>query len=365
MSVTDYEREFVRLSKYARECMSTEVVMCKRFEDGLNEDIHLYAGVLELKEFIVLVDRACKAEELVKEKRRAENVSPECPQCGRRHFGECRANEKACFRCGSLDHFIRDCPEVGEKEKSQNTRSGSTARGRPLGNPGHETGSKNPSREQATRVKGRAPAMTYAIRARKEASSPYVITGTFSLHNTRVMALIDPGSTHSYICMKLVSSMSMPIESTEFIIRVSNPLGKCVLVDRVCKGCPLMIKGYCFPVDLMLLPFDEFDVILGMDWLVTHGVIVNCGKKHIELKSKNGEFILVESGNQDRSPVVISTLLTQRYLRKGYEAYLAFVLNTKETESRIESVPILCEYLDVFPEELLGLPPVREIEFWD
>ncbi|KAA3477065.1 reverse transcriptase [Gossypium australe] len=219
-------------------------------------------------------------------------------------------------------------------------------------------GSKNPSREQAARVEGRASARTYAIRARVEASSPNVIMGTFSLHNTRVIDLIDLGSTHSYICMKLVSSMCMPIESTEFIIRVSNPLGKCVLVDRVCKGCPLMIKGH-----LMLLPFDEFDVIFGMDWLVTQGVIVNSGEKHIKLKSKNGEFIRVESENQDRSPVEISILSTQRYLRKGYEAYLAFVLNTKETELRIESVPIVYEYLDVFLEELPGLPLVREIKF--
>ncbi|KAA3473518.1 RVP_2 domain-containing protein [Gossypium australe] len=203
---------------------------------------------------------------------------------------------------------------------------------------------KNSSREQTARVEGRAPARIYAICAREEASSPDVIMGTFSLYGTHVVALIDPGSTHSYICMKLVSIMSMPIEPTGFVIRVSNPLGKYVLVDRVCKGCPLTIRGHCFPVDLMLLPFDEFDVILGMDWLVTHDVIVNCGKKFIELKCENGDLICVKSDEQDRSPVVISFLLTQKYLRKGYEAYLTI-------------------YPDVFPEELRGLHPIREIEF--
>ena len=45
--------------------------MCKRFEDGLNEDIRLLVGILEIKEFVVLVERACKAEELKKEKRKA------------------------------------------------------------------------------------------------------------------------------------------------------------------------------------------------------------------------------------------------------------------------------------------------------
>ncbi|KAA3487569.1 DNA/RNA polymerases superfamily protein [Gossypium australe] len=285
------------------------------------------------------------------------------PVCGRRHSGECWANEKACFSCGSLDHFIRDCPEVGEKQKSQNTRPRNAARRRPQRNLGNEMSNKNPSREQTARVKGRAPARTYAIRVREEASSPDVITGTFSLYDTRVIALIDSGSTHSYICMKLVSSMSMRIESTEFVIRVSNSLGKYVLVDRVCKGCPLMIRGHCFSVDLMLFSFDEFDVILGMDWLVTHGVVVNCGKKFIELKNENGDFIHVESDKQDRSPVVISSLLTQKHLKKGYEAYLAIVMNTKETNLKIGSVPIVCEYPDVFPEELPGLPLIREIEF--
>ncbi|KAA3483713.1 maturase K [Gossypium australe] len=71
MTVAEYEYEFVRLSKYAQECVSTEAILCKRFEDGLNEDIRLLVGILELKEFVVLVDRASKAEELSKEKRKA------------------------------------------------------------------------------------------------------------------------------------------------------------------------------------------------------------------------------------------------------------------------------------------------------
>ncbi|KAA3488282.1 Gag-Pol polyprotein [Gossypium australe] len=71
MTVAKYERRFVRLSKYAQECVSTETTLCKRFEEGLNMDIKLLVGILELKEFVVLVERASKAEELSKEKRRA------------------------------------------------------------------------------------------------------------------------------------------------------------------------------------------------------------------------------------------------------------------------------------------------------
>ncbi|XP_017620759.1 uncharacterized protein LOC108464979 [Gossypium arboreum] len=73
MSVTKYEQEFVRLSKYVRECVPSKAKMCRRFEDGLNEDIRVLVGILELKEFFVLVERACKAKELTREKKKAES----------------------------------------------------------------------------------------------------------------------------------------------------------------------------------------------------------------------------------------------------------------------------------------------------
>ncbi|NAW06131.1 hypothetical protein FGF99_24770 [Salmonella sp. gx-f8] len=80
-----------------------------------------------------------------------------------------------------------------------------------------------------------------------------------------VVALLDPGSTHSYICMKLVPITNMLVESNEFVVKVSNLLGKHVIVDKVCRKCPSKIRSHCFLTNLMLLPFDEFDLILGMD----------------------------------------------------------------------------------------------------
>ncbi|KAA3466358.1 Retrovirus-related Pol polyprotein from transposon 17.6 [Gossypium australe] len=203
------------INQYARECVSTKAIMCKRFEDGLNEDIRLFVGILEIKEFIVLVDRACKAEALGKDKKKAESEARDV----RKRF------QKSV-----------------EQETNQNLRFDNAL--------------------VRARAPARAPARAYTIRAREEASSLDIITGTFTLYDTSVIALIDPGSTHSYICMNLVFSKTLPVESTESVIKVSNPLGKSVLVDNVCKNCPLMFRDICFPADLMLLPFDEFDIIL-------------------------------------------------------------------------------------------------------
>ncbi|KAA3465777.1 DNA/RNA polymerases superfamily protein [Gossypium australe] len=119
---------------------------------------------------------------------------------------------------------------------------------------------------------------------------------------------------------------------------------------------------HCFSAKLMLLPFDEFDLSLGMDWLTVHNVLVNYGSKFLELRCESGEIIRVESGELDNLPVLISSMTAKKCMRKGYESYLAFVLNTQESEVKVESVPVVCEYLDVFPEELPGLPPAREVE---
>ncbi|MBA0619163.1 hypothetical protein Godav_028386, partial [Gossypium davidsonii] len=130
----------------------------------------------------------------------------DCQQCELRHFDECRAKDGACFKCGLLKHFICDCPKISENEKVQNVRTNNTAtRGRPPHNPRNVSASRGVTKDSTVRSKARALTMAYAIRAHEEASAPDVITGTFSIVDTDVIALIDSGSTHSYVCTKLVS----------------------------------------------------------------------------------------------------------------------------------------------------------------
>ncbi|KAA3484389.1 Gag-Pol polyprotein [Gossypium australe] len=297
MSVTEYEREFVRLSKYARECVSTESIMCKKFEDGLNEDIILLVGILELKEFVVLVDQACKAEELGKEKIKADFEARDSRKRSIRkpyQFLSKKSIDSYTRMNASIGYPNRDrgkqysspkaqatsvssVSSLHEKDRYQNAKlSNTTSRGRPPRNAGNVTSSKGITKDSAVRSEARAPARAYTICAREDVSSPNVITGTFSHHDTNVIALIDPGSTHSYVCENLVSN-----------------------------------------------------------WLTLHDV-VNCRRKTIELKCHNSEILRIESDESSGLPIVISSISAQRYVRKCCEAYLAYVLDTKVSESKIK-----------------------------
>ena len=101
----------------------------------------------------------------------------------------------------------------------------------------------------------------------EDKDAPDVIVGKFYIFETNVYALIDPGSTHSYICIAIPSLASLPKSKIKYDILVTNPLGHSVIVNKVYRDCPIRIREYEFPGDLIELSFKEFDVIWGMDWL--------------------------------------------------------------------------------------------------
>ena len=121
--------------------------------------------------------------------------------------------------------------------------------------------------------------------------APNVIVCKFSVFMTNVYALIDLGSTHSYVCPSILSLGSLPKSETKYDILVTNPHRHSVIVNRVYKDCPIRIRDYEFPGDLIELSFREFDVILGMDWLSQHQVVVDYRMKRVTLRTSSGEEV--------------------------------------------------------------------------
>ena len=91
------------------------------------------------------------------------------------------------------------------------------------------------------RQDGRAPARAYAMKAVEDTNAPDVIVGNFKIFDTTVHALIDPGSTHSYICTDIPSVKNLPRSGTKYDILVTNPLGHSVIVNIVYRDCPIRI----------------------------------------------------------------------------------------------------------------------------
>ena len=115
-----------------------------------------------------------------------------------------------------------------------------------------------------------APARAYAMKVIEIKDALDMIVGNFHIFETIVHALIDPGSTHSYVCTSIPNLGSLSKSETGYDILVTNPLGHSAIVNRVYRDCLIRIREYEFSGDLIELSFREFDVILGMDWLSRH-----------------------------------------------------------------------------------------------
>ena len=111
----------------------------------------------------------------------------------------------------------------------------------------------------------RALPRAYAMKAVEDKDALDVIVGKFSIFETNIYALIDPGSTYSYVCTSIASLGSLLKSETEYNILVTNPLGHSVIVNRFYRDCPIRIREYEFPGDLIELSYREFDVMLGMN----------------------------------------------------------------------------------------------------
>ncbi|XP_074374560.1 uncharacterized protein LOC141714967 [Apium graveolens] len=98
-----------------------------------------------------------------------------------------------------------------------------------------------------------------------------------------------------------------------------------------------------------------------MDWLSLYKASIDCKKKKIVLYTTNNVRIISQGQKQDKK--FLSVLQAKKLLRKGCEAYLAHVVDTKKETPNLDEIPIVREYPDILREELPGLPPDQEIEF--
>ena len=132
---------------------------------------------------------------------------------------------------------------------------------------------------------------------------------------------------------------------------------------RVYRDFPIKKQEYEFLGDLIELSFKEFDMILGMDWLSRHQARVDFRMTRVTLRTLSGEEVTFISERSNHLSNVISAATIRTMVRKGCEAYLAYVIDTKKEKPIFSDIPLVSDYPDVFLEELPGLPPHKEIEF--
>ena len=187
------------------------------------------------------------------------------------------------------------------------------------------------------------------------------------INQTPVTILIDLGASLSYIAPKIVEKCKLPIEKFENSWLVQLATGAKRKVTCFVKECAVVMDHFETVEKLNVLPLGSYDLLIGMDWLDQHRVILNCYDKTFTCLNSDGKLVSVKGIPRKTTIRQISALQLKRFVRKGCKAYAVTITNeeslNKIDKLKLGDIPVLREYVDVFPEEILGLPLKRELDF--
>ncbi|GJR99664.1 putative reverse transcriptase domain-containing protein [Tanacetum coccineum] len=266
---------------------------------------------------------------------------PLCRDCKNPPNVNIRANQRAYFECGAQGHFEKDCP----KWKNNN-------------NQGNQDGNT------------KAQAKVYAVGNAGANLDNNVVIGTFLLNNRYASILFDTGADRSFVSTTFSSRIVITPTTLDHNYNVKLADGRIVGLNTIIRGCTLNLLNHPFNIDLMPIELGTFDVIIGMDWLAKYHAVIVCVEKIVRIPFGYENLIVRGDGSSNKYETrlnIISCTKAQEYLMKGRHVFLANFTATKDEEKskekRLEDVPVVQEFPDVFPEDLPGIPPTRQVEF--
>ncbi|GJU74271.1 putative reverse transcriptase domain-containing protein [Tanacetum coccineum] len=240
-----------------------------------------------------------------------------------------------CFECGAQGHYQKDCPKV-----------------------------KNQNRGNKARVPD-ARGKAYVLGGGDANPGSNTVTGTFLLNDHHAYMLFDSGADRSFVSNTFSTLLDIIPSALDVSYAVELADRRTSETNTVLRGCTLGLLGHPFNIDLMPIDLGSFDVIIGMDWLAKNHVVIVCDEKIVCIPYGN-KILIVQGDKSDKEKKstlsIISCEKAQKYMEKGCQLFLVQVTvkenKDKSKEKRLEDVPTVRDFPEVFPEDLPGLPPI-------
>ena len=153
--------------------------------------------------------------------------------------------------------------------------------------------------------------------------------------------------------------LGLEVETLEEPLYVSSPLGIRARIKIICRGYELEISGTLLTVDLRIMDMSEFDVILGMDWLIAYRVVIDYERRRVIAYTQDGTRVVFYGDKHDMFPETVYESRCQGQLT----GWLASLTLEDEVRPDLDLPRVVCKYVDVFLDELPGLPPHRDVDF--
>jgi hypothetical protein len=365
-TLKEYMDDFCALSRYAPEDIDTDAKRKEKFLSGLKGELKIPLSVAYAPNYQSLLDQAVTLDNNIKKEENRKrkfgnNKNHVEPFHKKHHSSESSGHGNSHkhgnrFNKGNGNHFSSHKHSGGFKGNgSSGHHSGHNGQHRHNTEPkkdlsnvicfkckknGHYSSScpENKTVEPAKPNPFQKGQVNH-LNVEEVMNEPDAVMGMFPLNSFTTLVLFDTGASHSFISRTFANKNGFPTETIGKTIKVSSPGGE-LIVNAGCRDLIMEIGKYKFPTHLVVLDSRGLDVILGMDWMTTYGGVIDCVNRAITLTTPEGRRIRYKS-QLDFNDIRLNHL-------KGVS---------------LDEVHIVNEYPDVFPEELPGIPPDRDVEF--
>nr|XP_043615853.1 uncharacterized protein LOC122587752 [Erigeron canadensis] len=340
-SVEEYAKLFIEKMTFCPHLCATEAATVTRFVNGLPAE---YRGFCKGKTTLSLaVDEAKRVEYDLGSKVRKDGNSgfkrsndrssgsnkrfkgnssnsnnykqlgSWCVQCKSKHTGPCFLSTMSCSRCTGMGHLAKDCTTE--------------------------------------------PRCHYYDE---------VVSGTFIVNSSLANVLFDSGANRSFVSTLFAPKLGKFTRLLDKPIEVEIVNGRTSMVRDGFFDCSVEIEGRSFSIDLLPTTAASFDIVVGMDWMSKNGAVTLCSKKIVRITTPDGSVVSVYGDKEKGSVKIISLVKALRCIRQTKDHsghFLAYVIDLRKANPSIAGIDVVAEFPDVFPDDLPGLPPDREVEF--
>ncbi|CAA0806336.1 Unknown protein, partial [Striga hermonthica] len=337
-TVDEYEREFTRLAAFVPDLVRAEAQRAQRFIDGLYPAVHHNIVGHGTQTYARAVSIAQEVDASIRREAVRDQFQPSAP---------------------AQSSSVPPLPALPSTQLPKNNKR--KGKGVPADKRTRRRLQQIPQCSTCGRLhRGEF----YAVDQAEAEQQAGTMSGMVVLNNVPVFALFDTGATHTFISRRCLDAIGVRATTTIDPLEVSLASGRKIVTSAKASDLSLSIGGRVLSTNAFVLEMRDFDLILGKDWLSFYHADIRCHDRENTLYLSGDESITFFGSINRSLPHVVSMAKATKLLRRGNcQGYLVSLVDDSQKARSPHDVPVVREFVDVFPDELPGGPPNRQVEF--